>query len=368
MNPLRELEKYGQSFWMDYIRRDVITGGELARLIEEDGLKGVTSNPSIFAKAISGSSDYDHQLKELLAENPRASEKALYEALAIRDIQMAADVLLGVHDSTGGADGFVSLEVSPHLADDTEGTIEEARRLWRAVDRPNLMVKVPATAAGVPAFETLTAEGININVTLMFSLDDYERISGAYLRGLERCEDPERVSSVASFFVSRVDTKVDAALEEIGGEALARRGKAGIANAKIAYQRFRETFHGQPFARQRRRGARVQRVLWGSTSTKNPDYRDVLYVEELIGPETVNTIPPETAEAFRDHGRARASLEEGLEEAEEQLQALAALGIDLGLVTRELQDEGVRKFADSFDELLATLERKREEIPAGVEG
>jgi len=374
--PTRRLHDLGQSLWLDFIRRRMIAEGRLERYIEEDGLRGITSNPSIFEKAIGGSDDYDPQLEELLAENPRAGAKELFEALAIVDIRDACDALAPVYEESGGDDGYVSLEVSPYLAYDTEGTIAEVRRLWAAVDRPNLMVKVPATPEGIPAIERLTGDGINVNVTLMFSFDHYEAVAGAYVAGLERLAEQgdeealARVASVASFFVSRVDGKLDPRLEAIGtDEALALRGRVAIANSKRAYRRFTEIFRseegdGARFARLAARGARAQRVLWGSTSTKNPDYRDVLYVEELIGPDTVNTAPPETIEAFRDHGEVRETVTRGWEEADETLAALARLGIDLDAVTEELQREGVEKFADSFDGLLAAIEGERRRILA----
>jgi transaldolase/glucose-6-phosphate isomerase len=365
MNPLRKLHDQGQAVWLDFIRRGMLAGGGLTRLIEDDGLTGVTSNPSIFQQAIAGGSEYDDQIAEVLAADPRASAGHLYEALAVEDIRTAADQLRGVWDATAGADGYVSLEVSPYLAHDTEATIDEARRLWRAVDRPNLMIKVPGTDEGVPAFEALIAEGINVNVTLMFSLATYEAVAQAYLRGLSRAAAPETIASVASFFVSRVDTYADAALEEIGGEdALALRGRTAIANAKLAYRRFEEIFHGEPFAPLAARGARPQRVLWASTSTKNPAYRDVVYVEELIGSETVNTLPPATLEAFRDHGGVRPSLTEEVAEAEEHLARLAAVGVDLDEITDRLQRDGVEAFAASFDSLLAAVEGKRRRMLA----
>lgn len=361
MNPLKVLQDYGQSLWLDYIRRDLITTGELKRLVEEDGLRGMTSNPSIFQKAIGESTDYDDALHTILGTDPQANVQDLYERLTIEDIQMAADILRSIYDTTDGADGFVSLEPSPHLAYDTAGTIAEVRHLWRAVNRSNLMIKVPVTPQGISAIESLIAEGININVTLMFSLAHYEAVIHAYIRGLESNPAPHQVASVASFFVSRIDTAVDRALDSIGTpEALALRGKAAIANSKRVYRRFREVFYGEPFAAQRQRGARVQRVLWGSTSTKNPAYSDVLYVEELIGPDTVNTIPPTTLNAFRDHGRVKPTLLEGVEEAESSLTRLAELGINLNAITEQLLKDGVAAFADSFDQLLATLEEKRQ--------
>lgn len=365
MNPLRQLLDEGQAPWLDFIRRGMLEDGGLTRLIEDDGLTGVTSNPSIFEKAIGGGTEYDPQIEEVLAAAPRTSTSDLYEALAVADIRTAADQLAAVYESTGGADGFVSLEVSPYLAHDTEGTVEEARRLWAAVDRPNLMIKVPGTDEGVPAFERLIAEGINVNVTLMFSLATYEAVAQAYLRGLGRCEHPERVASVASFFVSRVDTAADAVLEAAGSPpAQALRGKTAIANAKLAYRRYQEIFEGEPFAPLRAKGARVQRVLWASTSTKNPDYRDVLYVEELIGPDTVDTLPPATLEAFRDHGTVEPTLTRDVDGAAADLEALAAAGVDLDAITERLQRDGVDAFARSFDSLLTAVEGKRRRMIA----
>ena len=370
MNPLRQLREQGQAAWLDYIQRSLIHDGGLRRLVQEDGLGGVTSNPSIFEKAIGGSNDYDSAIADQLDRNRRTTASELYESLAIEDIRMAADELRPVYDETGGGDGYVSLEVSPYLADDTDATLAEARRLWQAVDRPNLMVKVPGTAEGVPAFEALIAEGINVNVTLMFSLATYEAVAQAYLRGLARCAAPERVGSVASFFVSRVDTYADQALEKVGTpEALALRGQVAIANAKLTYRRFREIFYGEPFAALAAKGARVQRVLWASTSTKNPAYRDVLYVEELIGRDTVDTLPPATLDAFRDHGRVRPSLEEGVDEAAAVIDRLGEVGVDLDDITDRLQRDGVAAFAASFDGLLSAVERKRRAMVAhGVPG
>ena len=360
MNRLRALSEAGQAVWLDYIRRDVLTGGELAKLVERDGVSGVTSNPAIFQKAIGESDLYDEEIGAILLENPEIGTVELYERIAIHDIRLAAAILRPVWERTGGRDGYVSLEVSPHLARDTGGTVAEARRLWKAVGRENLMIKVPATAEGIPAIEELLAGGIHVNVTLMFSLADYEAVAGAYLRGVARARRPERSASVASFFVSRVDSKVDARLAEIGApEALSLAGKIGIANSKQAYRRFREIFHGDAFAELAGRGAAPQRVLWASTSTKNPAYRDVLYAEELIGPETVNTLPPETLEAFRDHGVVEPRLLAGHEEAAAQLERLASVGVDLDEVTAALQREGIVKFAQPFDRLLETLDGKR---------
>ncbi len=363
MNPLRKLAEHSQSIWLDYIRRTLMTGGELNRLIEEDGLRGMTSNPTIFEKAIAGSVDYDESLRKTLDRDPHVDIKTLYETLAIEDIQMATDVLRPLYEESQGADGYVSLEVSPRLANDTEKTVAEAKRLWRTVDRPNVMIKVPATPAGVPAFEALIADGININCTLMFSLKHYEDIAQAYIRGVERCKNPQTIASVASFFVSRIDGVVDKALEANGSpEAKALLGKIAVANAKLAYKRFEEIFYGDAFAALKAKGARAQRPLWASTSTKNPDYRDVLYVEELIGPDTVNTLPPATLSAFRDHGKVEPTLAQNVEEAEAQIHKLAQLGIDLDAITEKLQVDGVASFAKSFEELLEALKKKRSSI------
>ncbi len=366
MNPLSQLHQLGQSVWLDYIDRELLTSGELMRLIEEDGIRGVTSNPTIFDKAISGSDAYDPQIKELARSDPSMSVEALYENLAISDIQQATDILRPTYDESEGADGYVSLEASPRLANDTDGTMAEVRRLWKLVDRPNLMIKVPATKEGIPAIEALLAEGYNINITLMFSMDHYEAVANAYLQGISRAPAALRLASVASFFVSRVDTKADKALEQIGtAEALALRGKIAVANSKLVYRRFREIFDGKQFAELRSKGARVQRVLWGSTSTKNPDYSDVLYVEPLIGPDTVNTMPPATIDAFRDHGKPSVAVQDDIGEEEARVAQLKALGVDLDQITEELQEEGVRAFADSFEHLLQTIDDKRKAL-AGV--
>jgi transaldolase len=367
MAGMKELHALGQSIWLDYIRRSMVRGGELRELISH-GLRGLTSNPSIFEKAISGGIEYEDDLRSALQDSPDSSASVLFEQLAITDIREAADQLRRVYDESDGRDGFVSLEVSPHLAHDTATTIAEANRLWKAVDRPNLLIKVPATPEGVQAISELIAAGINVNATLMFSLSHYEAVARAYLSGLERARDPRRIASVASFFVSRVDGVVDKQLDAIGtAQAKAQRGRAAVANAKMAYQRFLEIFHGTEFDAHRKRGARVQRVLFGSTSTKDPAYSDVKYVEELIGPETVNTVPPETIEAFIDHGKAKLTLTEDVEGARNSLAALGDLGIDLDRVTDDLQTDGVAKFSESFDKLLATLGAKREQLlqPAG---
>jgi transaldolase len=361
VNPLQRLwQEHRQAVWLDYIERDLLTGGGLARLVAEDGVRGVTSNPSIFQKAIEGGGAYDEAVTALLSGKPEMTTVALYEALAIDDIRSAADILRSVWDDSDGGDGFVSLEVSPHLARDTEGTVAEAKRLWQTVDRPNLMIKVPATDEGIPAIEGLIRDGINVNATLMFSLADYEAVATAYLRGLEANSNPSAVASVASFFVSRVDTKVDSRLEAVGTpEALALRGRAAIANAKLAYRRFGELFGNPAFEALAARGAKVQRPLWASTSTKNPDYRDVIYVEELIGPDTVNTLPVATLDAFREHGELRASLFEDVGGADRFFIELAAAGVDIDAIAAELQVEGVAAFAKSFDQLLGALGEAR---------
>ncbi|MES1258475.1 MAG: transaldolase [Acidobacteriota bacterium] len=361
MNALLELREHRQSVWLDYIRRDLILDGELKRLIEEDGLSGVTSNPAIFEKAIHGSGQYDEALGEAFARNSSAEPGAIYDEIAIEDVRNAADVLRPVFDASGGADGFVSIEPPPQLTTDTQGTIREARRLRGLVNRPNIMIKVVATTEGVSAVEELIGEGLNINITLIFSLRHYEAVARAYIRGLQRCESPEKVASVASFFVSRVDTQVDKALEAVGSpEALALRGKIAIANAKAMYRRFREVFDGKEFEALRRRGAREQRPLWASTGTKNPAYSDVLYVEELIGPDTVNTLPPDTLAAFRDHGRVRGdTVLEDAPKAESELRALSGLGIDLNAIADQLQADGVAAFASAYDRVLDAIGKKR---------
>jgi transaldolase len=364
MNALLELRKHKQSVWLDYIRRDLVRGGELKRLVEQDGLGGVTSNPTIFEKAIGEGGQYDEPLRGLFARG--ATEPGtIYDEIAIEDVRGAADVLRPVYESSGGADGFVSLEPPPQLTTDTKGTIQEARRLQGLVNRPNLMIKVVATKDGVAAVEELIAEGINVNITLIFSLQHYDAVAAAYIRGLQRCKSPERVASVASFFFSRVDTQVDKALDAIGSpEALALRGKIAIANAKAMYRRFSEIFGGQEFAALRQRGARVQRPLWASTGTKNRAYSDVLYVEELIGPDTVNTIPPDTLNAFRDHGRVRGdTVLENLAEAEARLRALSSLGIDLNSITDKLQIDGVASFASAYDRVLDVIGKKANDRP-----
>jgi transaldolase len=363
-NPLKQLGTLGQSLWLDYIRRDLIVSGELRRLIEEDGLRGMTSNPSIFEKAIVESHDYDEDIRAMVLEGK--SVKAIYEALSQRDVQSAADEFRPVYDMTDGRDGYVSLEVNPHLAHDTKGTLEEARRLWAALNRPNVFIKVPATADGLPAIQQLISEGINVNVTLLFGLPRYQQVAEAYIAGIEaraaQGKAVKHVASVASFFVSRIDTLVDPLLDKLiaqGGEQveIAKKvhGQVAVASAKAAYQIYKEVFGSDRFKKLADRGARVQRLLWASTSTKNPDYSDVKYVESLIGPDTVDTAPIETLDAYRDHGDPKARLEQDVEEAGWVLERLPELGISIGKVTQQLEDEGVEKFDEPFDQLMETL-------------
>ena len=367
MSKLKELSNLGQSIWYDYIRRTMITSGELAKLVDQ-GLGGVTSNPSIFEKAIVGSTDYDADLDRLVLEGKNTTE--IYEALAIKDIAMAADVLRPVYDATESKDGFVSLEVDPGLAHKTEETIAEARRLFEAVGRPNVMIKVPATGAGIPAIAALIGAGVNVNVTLIFAIESYRDVVGAYLEGLEHLlqngptvaggQRINTIGSVASFFVSRVDTAADRALENTGNTEL--QGKIAIANAKVAYAFFQEVFSGERWGRLADAGARVQRVLWASTGTKNPNYADTLYVDELIGPDTVNTLPPSTLDNFMDHGTPAQTLTVGVDDARRQLRQLDDLGIDLRQITDQLQVEGVDAFANSFDTLMEGIAQKASKI------
>lgn len=356
MNKVQQLHELGQSVWLDSISRAMLRPpGDLARRVDE-GIRGVTSNPTIFEKAVGGSDDYDAQIAEIMARGAELTPAEVFEELAVTDIQAACDLLRPVYDAADGNDGFVSIEVAPDLAYDTAGTVVAARRLWAAVDRPNVMVKVPATDQGIIAVTDLVGEGLNINITLMFSLAVYEAVADAYIRGLESRPNPAGIASVASFFVSRVDTKTDAALEKVGSEeALERRGRTAIANAKLVYRRYQEIFEGERFARLAELGAKPQRVLWASTSTKNPAYRDVLYVEQLAGPDTVDTMPEATIKAFRDHGEVADRLSGTAEEARAMLDRLAAAGVDLDQVTKELETEGVESFVTSFDEAVATV-------------
>jgi transaldolase/glucose-6-phosphate isomerase len=370
VNPLVDLQKLGQSIWLDYIRRDLLTGGELKRLVKDDGLRGMTSNPSIFEKAIAASTLYA-DLLDSLAPKTDLDAKARYEILAIRDIQDAADILRSVYDSTKRYDGYVSLEVSPYLARDTEGTLLEARRLWKAVDRENVMIKVPGTKEGIPAFRQLISEGINVNVTLLFSQEVYQQVAEAYVAGLQKFVsgggDPSKIASVASFFISRIDSAVDSLLAARLATSKDPReqeqlknleGKIAIANGKLAYQRYRKIFATEPWKKLAAAGGQTQRVLWASTSTKNPKFSDVMYVEELIGRDTVNTVPPATLDAFRDHGHPRSSLTENIPAAEEVMKTLAQLGISIDEVTDKLTEDGVRLFAEAFDKLLEAVETK----------
>jgi transaldolase / glucose-6-phosphate isomerase len=366
MNPLRELHEAGQSVWLDFLRRKLVTDGQLVKLRDEDDLTGVTSNPSIFAKAIGGSTDYDGVISEI-ADDTRVDAVGLFYDLALVDIHLAADALRPVYDASGGRDGFVSFELEPRLARDTAGSITAAKEVFARIDRPNVMIKVPGTREGLPAITELVAAGINVNVTLLFSVDTYERVAGAYLAGLERRleagEPLDAVASVASFFVSRVDTAVDAKLPE--GSPL--RGKAAIANARMAYRRFRELFAGERWERLAAAGATVQRPLWASTSTKDPAYPDTMYVEALAGADTVNTMPAATMDAFRDHGVVRShAVEEDVEEAERDLAGLAGEGVDLRDVTDTLLEEGLAAFAKDFDSLIETLDTKLNEVRAGL--
>jgi transaldolase len=370
-NPLLELQKQGQSVWLDYIRRDLITSGELKRLIDEDGLRGITSNPSIFEKAIAGSTDYAGFLDQLRAQGLSSGE--MYERIAVRDIQDSADLLSPVYKATNKRDGYVSLEVSPTLARDTNGTIAEARRLWKTVARPNIMIKVPGTPEGVPAVRQLISEGININITLLFAQEAYVKVAEAYIDGLEAAQkagiDISGIASVASFFVSRIDSLVDSMIDErlktatppSQDQDLLRslHGKVAIANAKQAYRSYQQMIAGQRWKALAAKGAQVQRLLWASTSTKNPKYRDVLYIEELIGPETVNTIPPATMDAFRDHGNVRRTLDADVAAADTVMANLEKAGISMKKVTGQLLEDAIKLFADAFQKLLSAVEQKK---------
>jgi transaldolase/glucose-6-phosphate isomerase len=366
-NPLKELLNYGQSMWLDYIRRDLFTTGKLKQMIADDGLRGMTSNPAIFEKAIADSSLYDDFLKTL-ASRTDLDTTGRYEQIAIRDIQDAADTLRPVYDESKFRDGYVSLEVSPYLARKTTETIDEARRLWKAVQRENVMIKVPGTAEGLPAIRQLIGEGININVTLLFAQDVYEKVAEAYIEGLEnlaaRGGNLKKMASVASFFISRIDSLIDSLLNDKlkattdpSQQALLKGvlGKVAIANGKLTYQAYQRIFSGPRWQALASKGAQTQRVLWASTSTKNPAYRDVIYVEELIGPDTVNTMPPATIDAFRDHGLLRNSLTEDVAGAKKVMDDLARTGISMKHVTDKLTDDGVKLFADAFDKLLAAV-------------
>jgi transaldolase / glucose-6-phosphate isomerase len=372
-NPLKALLSYGQSMWLDYIRRDLITSGSLKKMIDEDGLRGMTSNPAIFEKAIADSSLYDDMLKSLASRND-LDTTARYEQIAIRDIQDAADVLRPVYDSSKFRDGYVSLEVSPLLALKTEETIDEARRLWKAVNRENVMIKIPGTAEGLPAIRQAIGEGINVNVTLLFAQEVYEKVAEAHIAGLEdlakRGGNLKKIGGVASFFISRIDSLVDSMIEEklkattdAHQQALLKSllGKVAIANGKLTYLKYQRIFSGPRWQALAAQGAQTQRVLWASTSTKNPAYRDVMYVEELIGPDTVDTMPPATIDAFRDHGKLRNSLSEDVAGAQNVMDNLARTGISIKEVTTKLTDDGVKLFADAFHKLLAAVEKSTQQ-------
>ena len=370
-NPLNRLHDLGQSIWLDYLRRDMLQGGEQARLIREDDLTGQTSNPTIFQKAIAESDLYDEDIRTAGAGRDASS---ILESIIVEDIRSAADLFRPAYDRTGGEDGFISVEVSPDLAWDTQGSIDEARRLWRAIDRPNLMVKIPGTAEGLPAIRECLAEGININITLLFSVDRYHEVMDAWFeameRRVERGEPVDRIASVASFFVSRVDTKVDKRIAErlarVPDDERSRlealEGKIGIDNARIAFEAYERRFGDERFAALAAAGARPQKPLWASTSTKNPDYPDVYYVEALLAPGTVNTLPPETLDAYRDHGDPRVRIHEDLDGAHRRLKELGEVGVDFGTVLEELEKEGVDKFSDSWRELMETIEEKQRQV------
>jgi transaldolase len=366
-NPLQQLASLGQSIWLDYIRRDLISSSGLRQLIEDDGLRGMTSNPAIFEKAISGSNDYDDDIRSMSAAGKNSKE--IYDAVSVQDVREAASVFRPVYASSSVLDGYVSLEVNPHLAHNTQGSIEEARRLWQELDQPNVCIKVPATLEGLPAIRQLISEGININVTLIFGLPRYRQVAEAYIAGMEdRCSQDKplrHVASVASFFLSRIDTLIDPLLENIikqgGGNAeIARKlqGQVAIASAKAAYQIYKELFFGERFQKLMEKGARAQRLLWASTGTKNPQYSDVKYIDSIIAPNTVNTIPVETLDAYRDHGQPAIRIEEDIASAMEVFKFLPELGINIDQVTQQLEDEGVEKFNKPFDALLQILEKK----------
>jgi transaldolase len=370
-NPLKKLESLGQSIWLDYIRRDLISSGKLRQLIDDDGLRGMTSNPSIFEKAIAESNIYGQDIREMAMK--KKDVKAIYEALSQRDVQNAADEFRSVYEKTDGKDGYVSLEVNPHLANDTKGTIEEARLLWTALNRPNVFIKVPATSEGLPAIKQLISEGINVNVTLLFGLPRYRQVAEAYITGLEtrtaQAKPIKNVASVASFFLSRIDTLLDPLVEKFlepnnKKTEIAKNvhGQVAISSAKAAYQIYKEIFGGSRFKKLADKGARVQRLLWASTSTKNPDYSDVKYIESLIGLDTINTVPPETIEAYRDHGNPKLSLEQDVEEAGWIMTRLPELGINIDKVTQQLEDEGVKKFNEPFDKLMKALAQHNTEL------
>ncbi|HEY1707150.1 MAG TPA: transaldolase [Rhizomicrobium sp.] len=373
MNPLKDLSNFGQSVWLDFLSRAFIRDGKLAHALDADNITGVTSNPSIFEKAIGHSEDYDDQIGQLIGKGVTDPRK-LFRELAVTDIKAACDVLMPVHKRSNGADGFVSMEVSPDLANDREGTLREARELWKSIGKPNLMIKVPATEAGLPAIRQLTSEGINVNITLLFARDVYEKVAMAYIEGLEKQEgNLADMASVASFFVSRIDSQVDEQIDakfdsasETDKAALQRaRGRVAIANARLAYQQYKTLFSGARWETLAERGARPQRLLWASTSTKNKAYSDILYVETLIGPDTVNTVPPETLEAFRDHGKPAATLDTCVAESEAILDGLKKAGIWLDKTTTELTLDGVKKFEEAADKIYAAIAKKRDALKSG---
>jgi transaldolase len=378
-NPLRGLHSLGQSVWFDYIRRKDLLSGHIKDLIDNDGVTGITSNPSIFEKAISAADDYDASIKKLIESG--ISTPLIFESLEVEDIQMAADLFRPTFDSTDARDGYVSIEVAPTLARDTKGSIEEARRLWNKVNRPNILVKIPGTAEGLPAIQQLLGEGININVTLLFAIPRYEEVANAYLAGLEQLDRSgkpiNRIASVASFFVSRIDVLVDQQLEQRLPSAKNAaetaqlkwlEGKTAIANAKLAYVKFKEIFSGPRFKALEKKGARVQRMLWASTGTKNPAYSDTLYIDTLIGPDTINTMPVASLEAYRDHGKPAVRIEDGLDECRKVMQALKDEGIDIDVDTAKLEQQGVDSFTKDYQKLLASLDEKRQKIQASVAG
>ena len=368
MNALKKLEKFGQSVWIDNISRGMLKSGELKKLVQEDGVTGVTSNPTIFQKAIGKGNDYNEQLKQLLTENPELNAGELFEKLAVSDIQGGTDILSEVYHRTKGNDGLVSLEVSPDLAYNTEKTIEEARRLFSEVNRKNVMIKIPATQEGLPAIRQMISEGVNINITLIFAQSVYEQVVEAYLSGLEdrvkADKDISSITSVASFFISRIDTAVDDELSKVKNDDL--KGKIAIANGKLVYEKFQELFASNRFKKLEAKGAKIQKVLWASTSTKNPDYSDILYIEELIGPKTVNTIPPATITAYKDHGKPEERLTSKVDKARAQMKKLAELNIDFSVITRQLTEKGVELFADSFKKLMQEIDKKKNEILSKV--
>ncbi len=359
MNPLKQLQTFGQSVWLDFIRRGILEDGTLAAMITADGISGVTSNPSIFQQAIAQSDDYTKAIHALAKAGKSVSE--IYDTLTVEDVQRAADIFHAVYENTAGGDGYVSLEVDPRLAYDTEGTLADARRLWNALNRPNAMIKVPATQAGLPAIRTLLTEGINVNVTLLFSVPRYRAVAEAYVEALEARAAQglplDTVASVASFFISRIDSLMDALLDHHPcGDARALKGRIAIASAKAAYAVYREIFHSERFRALQAQGARPQRLLWASTSTKNPAYSDVKYIEALIGPETVTTVPLKTLDAYRDHGRPAERLTRGIPEAQATLAQLAEMQIDLEAAMQQLENEGVKKFIQAFEALMQTLQ------------